>query len=114
MYIFIYTFNRENKMNRISKTFALLAVLTLSFAYAQDEVDDVKGKDAKTIGVDAEQKANTVTPKVKPTTEAKVKMKSHEQCDNCSKDVGKSETLRKGSFWSRIFGGKSKKEEDPN
>ncbi len=101
-------------MNRIVKTFAFLTVLTASFVYAQDEVDDVKGKDAKTIGVDAEQKANTVTPKVKPTTEAKVKMKSHEQCDNCSKDVGKSETLRKGSFWSRIFGGKSKKEEDPN
>tara|TARA_B100000287_G_scaffold389246_1_gene399170 strand:- start:746 stop:1051 length:306 start_codon:yes stop_codon:yes gene_type:complete len=101
-------------MNRIVKTFAFLTVLTASFVYAQDEVDDVKGKDAKTIGVDAEQKANTVTPKVKPTTEAKVKMKSHEQCDNCSKDVGKSEALKKGSFWSRIFGGKSKKEDDPN
>ena len=54
-------------MNRIVKTFAFLTVLTASFAYAQDEVDEVKGKDAKTIGVDAEQKANTVTPKIKPT-----------------------------------------------
>jgi hypothetical protein len=101
-------------MNRILKTFALLAVLTLSFAYAQDEVDEVKGKDAKTIGVDAEQKANTITPTVKPTPEAKAKLESHEKCDNCSKDVGKSETLKKGSFWSRLFGKESKKEEDPN
>jgi hypothetical protein len=102
-------------MNRILKTFAVLTVLTVSFAYAQDEVDEVKGKDAKTIGVDAEQKANTVTPIVKPTTEAKVKMQSHEKCDNCSKDVGKSETLKKGSFWTRLFGDKTaKKEEDPN
>ena len=101
-------------MKNILKTFALLTVLTASFVYAQDEVDEVKGKDAKTIGVDAQQKANTVTPTVKPTTEAKVKMESHEKCDNCSKDVGKSETLKKGSFWSRLFGGKSKKEEDPN
>ena len=41
-------------------------------------------------------------------------MQSHEKCDNCSKDVGKSETLKKGSFWSRLFGKESKKEEDPN
>ena len=102
-------------MNRILKTFTVLTVLTLSFVYAQDEVDEVKGKDAKTIGVDAEQTATTLTPKVKPTTEARVKMESHEKCDNCSKDVGTSETLRKGSFWSRIFGDKkTKKEEDPN
>jgi len=102
-------------MNRIVKTFAFLTVLTASFVYAQDEVDEVKGKDAKTIGVDAQQKANTVTPTVKPTSEAKVKMQSHEKCDNCSKDVGKSETLKKGSFWTRLFGDKTaKKEEDPN
>ena len=101
-------------MKNILKTFALLTVLTASFVYAQDEVDEVKGKDAKTIGVDAQQKANTVTPTVKPTSEAKVKMQSHEKCDNCSKDVGKSETLKKGSFWSRLFGKESKKEEDPN
>ena len=104
-------------MNRIVKTFAFLTVLTASFVYAQDEVDEVKGKDAKTIGVDAEQKANTITPTVKPTPEAKAKLESHEKCDNCSKDVGKSETLKKGSFWSRIFpsrADKAKKEEDPN
>ena len=102
-------------MNRIVKTVAFLTVLTASFVYAQDEVDEVKGKDAKTIGVDAQQKANTVIPTVKPTSEAKVKMQSHEKCDKCSKDVGKSETLKKGSFWSRLFGDKTaKKEEDPN
>ena len=89
-------------MKNILKTFALFTVISLSFVFAQDEVDQVKGKDAKTIGVDAQQKANTVTPKVKPTTEAKVKMKSHEQCDNCSKDVGKSEALKKGSFSSAV------------
>ena len=101
-------------MNRISKTFALLAVLTLSFAYAQDEVDDVKGKDAKTIGVDAEQKANTVTPTgVKPTKPAPQKMESHETGKVA---VDKTEAIKsqKGSFFSRLFGGKSKKEEDPN
>ena len=101
-------------MNRLVKTVAFLTVLTASFVYAQDEVDEVKGKDAKTIGVDAQQKANTVIPTVKPTSEAKVKMQSHEKCDKCSKDVGKSETLKKGSFWSRLFGKESKKEEDPN
>ncbi len=37
-------------MNRIMKTLTVLTVLTLSFVYAQDEVDEVKGKDAKTIG----------------------------------------------------------------
>ena len=99
------------------KIIGLSILLVGSFVYGQAEADEVKGKDAKSIGVDAEQKANTVTPIVKPTTEAKVKMQSHEKCDKCSKDVGKSESLKKGSFWSRIFpsrADKAKKEEDPN
>ena len=97
------------------KIIGLSILLVGSFVYGQAEADEVKGKDAKSIGVDAEQKANTVTPIVKPTTEAKVKIQSHEKCDNCSKDVGKSETLKKGSFWTRLFGDKTaKKEEDPN
>ena len=97
------------------KIIGLSILLVGSFVYGQAEADEVKGKDAKSIGVDAQQKVNTVTPTVKPTTEAKVKMQSHEKCDNCSKDVGKSETLKKGSFWSRLFGDKTaKKEEDPN
>ncbi len=100
-------------MNRISKTFALLAVLTLSFAYAQDEVDEVKGKDAKTIGVDAEQKANTVTPKIKPTKPVGQKMESHET-GKVAVDKTEATKAKKGSFFSRLFGGKSKKEDDPN
>jgi len=97
------------------KIIGLSILLVGSFVYGQAEADEVKGKDAKSIGVDAQQKVNTVTPTVKPTTEAKVKMQSHEKCDKCSKDVGKSETLKKGSFWTRLFGDKTtKKEEDPN
>ena len=100
-------------MNRISKTFALLAVLTLSFAYAQDEVDEVKGKDVKSVGVDAEQKANTVTPKIKPTKPVGQKMESHET-GKVAVDKTEATKAKKGSFFSRLFGGKSKKEEDPN
>ena len=108
-------------MNNKLKTLALfLLVSTVSFAYAQDE----DGKDSKvgksTVSDDAKKGSGAdinagLTAKVKPTPEAKTKLESHEKCDNCSKDVGKSESLRKGSFWSRIFGDKkAKKEEDPN
>jgi len=100
-------------MNRIVKTFAFLTVLTASFVYAQDEVDEVKGKDAKTIGVDAEQKANTVTPKIKPTKPAGQKMESHET-GKVAVDKTEATKAKKGSFFSRLFGGKSKKEDDPN
>jgi len=100
-------------MNRIVKTFAFLTVLTASFAYAQDEVDEVKGKDAKTIGVDAEQKANTVTPKIKPTKPVGQKMESHET-GKVAVDKTEATKAKKGSFFSRLFGGKSKKEDDPN
>ena len=102
-------------MKNILKTFALLTVLTASFVYAQDEVDEVKGKDAKTIGVDAQQKANTVTPTgVKPTKPAPQKMESHET-GKVAVDKTEATKAKKGSFLSRLFGGsKAKKEEDPN
>ena len=107
-------------MNNKLKTLVLfLLVSTVSYVSAQDE----DGKDSKvgksTVSDDAKKGSGAdinagLTAKVKPTPEAKTKLESHEKCDNCSKDVGKSETLKKGSFWSRLFGGKSKKEEDPN
>ena len=102
-------------MKNTLKTFALFTVISLSFVFAQDEVDQVKGKDAKTVGVDAQQKANTVTPavKVKPTKPAPQKAESHETGKVA---VDKTEAIKsqKGSFFSRLFGGKSKKEDDPN
>jgi hypothetical protein len=108
-------------MNNKLKTLVLfLLVSTVSYVSAQDE----DGKDSKvgksTVSDDAKKGSGAdinagLTAKVKPTPEAKTKLESHEKCDNCSKDVGKSESLRKGSFWSRIFGDKkAKKEEDPN
>jgi hypothetical protein len=101
-------------MNRIMKTLTFLTVLTVSFVYAQNEVDEVKGKDAKTIGIDDQQKVNIVTPTVKPTKPAGQKMKSHE---TGKVTVDKTEAIKgqKRSFFSRLFGGsKTKKEEDPN
>jgi len=107
-------------MNNKLKTLVLfLLVSTVSYVSAQDE----DGKDSKvgksTVSDDAKKGSGAdinagLTAKVKPTPEAKTKLESHEKCDNCSKDVGKSETLKKGSFWSRLFGKESKKEEDPN
>jgi len=108
-------------MNNKLKTLVLfLLVSTVSYVSAQDE----DGKDSKvgksTVSDDAKKGSGAdinagLTAKVKPTPEAKAKLESHEKCDNCSKDVGKSETLKKGSFWSRLFGDKTaKKEEDPN
>ena len=108
-------------MNKMLKTLALfLMVSTVSYVSAQDE----DGKDSKvgksTVSDEVKKGSGAdinagLTAKVTPTPEAKAKLESHEKCDNCSKDVGKSESLRKGSFWSRIFGDKkAKKEEDPN
>jgi len=102
-------------MNNKLKTLVLfLLVSTVSYVSAQDE----DGKDSKvgksTVSDDAKKGSGAdinagLTAKVKPTPEAKTKLESHEKCDNCSKDVGKSESLRKGSFWSRIFGDKKAK-----
>ena len=106
-------------MNHKLKTLVLfLLVSTVSFVYAQDE----DGKDSKvgksTVSDDAKKGSgmdiNAGMTAKSPTTTSTTKLQSHEKCDNCSKDVGKSETLKKGSFWSRLFGKESKKEEDPN
>ena len=110
-------------MNKMLKTLALfLLVSTVSYVSAQDE-DSKDSKVGKSIVSDEVKKGSGadinagLTAKVTPTPEAKAKLESHEKCDNCSKDVGKSESLKKGSFWSRIFpsrADKAKKEEDPN
>ena len=93
------------------KIIGLSILLVGSFVYGQAEVDEVKGKDAKSIGVDAQQKVNTVTHTVKPTKPAGQKMKSHE---TGKVTVEKTEAIKsqKGSFWKRIFGSKGKKEEN--
>ena len=100
-------------MNRIVKTFAFLTVLTASFAYAQDEVDEVKGKDAKSIGVDAQQveKSNNTKPCCTTDKPKQEKMASHE---TGKKSVDNTEAVKsqKGSFWKRIFNSKGKKEEN--
>ena len=106
-------------MNTKLKTLALfLLVSTLSFAYAQDE-DGKDSKVGKSIVSDEVKKGSGadinagLTAKVTPTPATK--LESHEKCPNCGKDVGKSESLKKGSFWSRLFPSKKdKKEKDPN
>ena len=108
-------------MNNKLKTLALfLLVSTLSFAYAQDE-DGKESKVGKSTVSDEVKKGSGadinagLTAKATPTPATK--LPSHEKCDNCGKDVGKSESLKKGSFWSRLFpsrADKAKKEEDPN
>ena len=107
-------------MNYKLKTLVLfLLVSTVSFVYAQDE----DGKDSKvgksTVSDDAKKGSgmdiNAGMTAKSPTTTPTTKLQSHEKCDNCSKDVGKSESLKKGSFWSRIFPSrKDKQEKDPN
>ena len=107
-------------MNKMLKTLALfLLVSTVSYVSAQDE-DSKDSKVGKSIVSDEVKKGSGadinagLTAKAKPTPEAKAKLESHE---TGAKSVGKSETLKKGSFWSRIFpsrADKAKKEEDPN
>ena len=103
-------------MNNKLKTLAIfLLVSTVSFTFAQDEdgKDSKVGKstvsDVTNKGSGADVNAG-MTAKAKPTTTGQ-KMESHEKCPNCSKDVGKSEALKKGSFWSRIFPSKKDKQE---
>ena len=97
----------------------MLLVLAGTPIFAQDEVgtESKVGKstvsDVTKKGSEADVNAG-MTAKAKPTTTGQ-KMESHEKCPNCSKDVGKSEALKKGSFWSRIFPSKKdKQEKDPN
>jgi hypothetical protein len=109
-------------MNRTLKTLALfLLVSTVSFVYAQDE-DAKYGDKAKTSDTGKDGKAGTVDinkgliGKDKPPSVTNTPMN---QADKNKLRDGKGDQEAKqgkrGSFWSRLFGGnKVKKEEDPN
>jgi hypothetical protein len=103
-------------MKNTLKIIGLFVLLTTSsFIYGQDEVDETKGKDVKSMGVDTEVKSKVIAKQPCCTTDKpkQEKMASHE---TGKKAVDKTEAVKsqKGSFWKRIFGDKSKKEEDPN
>lgn len=101
--------------------FLLLFVSTVSFAYAQE--DDAKyGDKAKASDTGKAGKSGTVdinkglTAKDKPASPKNTPMS---QADKNKLRDGKGDQEAKqgkrGSFWSRLFGGKKvKKEEDPN
>lgn len=101
--------------------FLLLFVSTVSFAYAQE--DDAKyGDKAKASDTGKAGKAGTVdinkglTAKDKPAAPKNTPMS---QADKNKLRDGKGDQEAKqgkrGSFWSRLFGGKKvKKEEDNN
>ena len=101
--------------------FLLLFVSTVSFAYAQE--DDAKyGDKAKTSDTGKDGKAGTVDinkgliGKDKPPSVTNTPMS---QADKNKLRDGKCDQEAKqgkrGSFWSRLFGGKKvKEEEDPN
>jgi hypothetical protein len=101
--------------------FLLLFVSTVSFAYAQE--DDAKyGDKAKTSDTGKAGKAGTVdinkglTAKDKPAGVKNAPMSDADK-DRLrgGKDEGGLNKGKRGSFWSRLFGGKKvKKEEDPN
>jgi|TARA_B100000959_G_C14626861_1_gene478572 hypothetical protein len=95
------------------KIIGLSVLLVGSFVYGQQEVDETKGKDVKSIGVDAQQVEKSNNPKPCCTTDKpkQEKMSSHE---TGKKSVDKTEAIKsqKGSFWKRVFGGKGKKEEN--
>ncbi len=104
-------------MNRIFKTFALfLLVSTVSFVYAQDELDDTKKGGAGVKMDDGAKKGAGVKldgvkkdPGSKPS---QAKMESHEAGKKAALTDGKA--AKKGSFWQKLFGSKGKKEDDPN
>ena len=105
-------------MNNKLKPLALfLLVSTVSFVYAQVE-DGKDSKVGKSIISDDVKKGSGLDINAgltaKPTPTPLKKLQSHE---TGTKTVGKSESLKKGSFWSRLFpsrADKAKKEEDPN
>ena len=91
-------------------------MITGSFIYAQNEVDETKGKDVKSMGVDAEVKSKVIAKQPPSCTSDKSqqeKMASHE---TGKKAVDKTEAIKsqKGSFWKRIFNSKGKKKEENN
>ena len=93
------------------KIIGLSVLLIGSFAYGQAEADEVKGKDVKSIGVDAQQveKSNNTKPCCTTDKPKQEKMASHE---TGKKSVDNTEAVKsqKGSFWKRIFNSKGKKE----
>jgi len=101
--------------------FLLLFVSTVSFAYAQE--DDAKyGDKAKVSDTGKAGKAGTVdinkglTAKDKPAAPKNTPMSQAEK-NKLRDGKGDQEAKqgKRGSFWSRLFGGKKvKKEEDPN
>ena len=105
-------------MNRILKTFAIFfLVSTVSFVYAQDQIDDDKkgGKGSVLTDDGAKKGAGVKLDGVKKDPGSKpsqARMDSHEAGKKAS--LTDSKATKKGSFWNRIFGTKGKKEEDPN
>jgi len=106
-------------MNNKLKSLALfLLVSTVSFVYAQVE-DGKDSKVGKSIISDDVKKGSGLDINAglvaKPTPTPVEKLQSHE---TGTKTVNaKSESLKKGSFWSRLFysrTNKVKKEKDPN
>ena len=105
-------------MNRIFKTFALfLLVSTVSFVYAQDELDDTKKGGAGVKMDDGAKKGAGVKldgvkkdPGSKPS---QAKMESHEAGKKAAM-IDSKDKAKKGSFWQKLFGSKGKKEDDPN
>ncbi len=104
-------------MNRILKTFALfLLVSTVSFVYAQNELDDDVNKGSGKSVVKDNAGSGVKLDGVKKDGGAKkpaaAKMESHEKGKS---GVTKDMKSTKGSFWKSLFGGKkAKKEDDPN
>ena len=120
-------------MNRTLKIFFLLLfVSSVSFVYAQDEIEgeeksgtgSVKEENKRVIGgkslVDDNAKKGSeldvnagMTAKAREEEPAARRLESHEQGAEIKKDLDKG---KKGSFWQRLFGSnkKVKKEDDPN
>ena len=121
-------------MNRTLKIFFLLLfVSSVSFVYAQDEIEgdkkggttgSVKEENKRVIGgkslVDDNAKKGSeldvnagMTAKAREEEPAARRLESHEQGAEIKKDLDKG---KKGSFWQRLFGTdkKVKKEDDPN
>ena len=120
-------------MNRTLKIFFLLLfVSSVSFVYAQDEIEgeeksgtgSVKEENKRVIGgkslVDDNVKKGSeadvnagMKAKAREEKPAARTLESHEQGAGIKKDLDKG---KKGSFWDRLFGNKKKvkKEDDPN
>ena len=121
-------------MNRTLKIFFLLLfVSSVSFVYAQDEIEgeeksettgSVKEENKRVIGgkslVDHNAKKGSeadvnagMKAKAREEKPAARTLESHEQGAGIKKDLDKG---KKGSFWDRLFGNKKKvkKEDDPN